>query len=91
VTGQLPHHCGKCDNRWHGYNTAHCGACHQTFTAVTAFDKHRTGSHSRGTRRCLPPAEAGLVLSSRSYPCWTTGTMPQSVHRRDLSDKREVA
>lgn len=64
----LPHHCAKCPSRWNGLNTAHCSSCHLTFTGVTAFDKHRTGSPAN--RICLPPEKVGLVLSDRSYPCY---------------------
>ena len=44
--------------------------CHRTFTTVSTFDKHRTGSHAKGTRHCVPPAEVGLVDAGRAYPCW---------------------
>ncbi|MBO0676878.1 hypothetical protein JRC04_05335 [Mycolicibacterium sp. S2-37] len=77
------HKC-RCGAEWAGFNTGHCAACHQTFTGITAFDLHRTGSFSesgeriidkgktepRGPRRCLPPAEVGLTDAGRRYPCW---------------------
>ena len=66
----LPHHCPRCNLRWGGLKTAHCTACHETFTTVSTFDKHRAGSHASGTRHCLPPAEVGLVEAGRAYPCW---------------------
>ena len=44
--------------------------CHQTFSSLSAFDKHRDGSHSQGTRHCLEPIGAGLVDARRNYPCW---------------------
>jgi hypothetical protein len=66
----LPHHCPRCNLRWGGLKTAHCTACHETFTTVSTFDKHRSGSHAKGTRHCLPPAEVGLVEAGRAYPCW---------------------
>lgn len=76
--------CGKCHATWTGANTCHCGGCCQTFTGLSAFDKHRTGSHTdsgekiipkgatepRGPRRCLPPESVGLVDAERKYPCW---------------------
>lgn len=65
----LPHHCARCTARWNGYLTAHCGACHETFTGITAFDKHRDGSHTKG-RYCRTPKDVGLVLSGRNYSCW---------------------
>jgi len=64
------HDCARCENRWGGLNTAHCGACHETFTTVRAFDMHCAGSHSAGTRHCVSPAAVGLVKSDREYPCW---------------------
>ncbi len=63
--------CSNCENRWGGYNTAHCGACHLTFTSIEAFDLHRTGSHAKGTRSCTHPIAAGLELDpSRGYECY---------------------
>lgn len=62
--------CAKCSQRWSGLKTAHCPACHQTFTALTAYDTHRTGSHARDTRQCINPLVAGLVGAGRNYPCW---------------------
>ena len=44
--------------------------CHQTFTGITAFDKHRDGSHAQSNRHCLNPADIGLVDAGRDYPCW---------------------
>lgn len=75
--------CARCPNRWGGLRTAHCAACHNTFTGLTAFDRHRTGSHTHGTRTCLDPETAvdtnpksdqfGELIfkrTGRSYPCW---------------------
>lgn len=64
------HECGQCDNWWTGYATAHCGGCRRTFSSITAFDAHRTGSHSQGERHCVVPASVGLVDAGRAYPCW---------------------
>lgn len=36
VNHQQPHGCAGCDNRWGGYSTAHCAACHLTFTGLSA-------------------------------------------------------
>lgn len=64
--------CSRCQGVWGGLKAAHCTAdgCHQTFTTVSAFDKHRTGSHPHDTRTCLPPEQVGLVDAGRTYPCW---------------------
>jgi hypothetical protein len=45
--------CSGCENTWTGANVAHCAAaeCHQTFSTVTWFDKHRV----RG--KCVDPAK----------------------------------
>lgn len=71
-----PHSCNGCDARWGGYNTAHCAGCHETFTGIGGFEKHRF----RGA--CLDPAtmvhgekhskagELVFAVSGRAYPCW---------------------
>ncbi|MGY4869789.1 FDXHR family putative zinc-binding protein [Mycolicibacterium elephantis] len=59
-----------CSAQFSGLKTAHCSACHETFSTVSAFDKHRAGSYAADTRRCLPPTSVGLVSANRSYPCW---------------------
>jgi hypothetical protein len=66
---KLPHSCSKCAVRWNGYDTAHCAACHETFTGISAFDAHRAGLHGR-KRYCLLPDYIGLVDANRAYPCW---------------------
>jgi hypothetical protein len=62
--------CPRCRPRWGGLKTAHCAACDETFTVVTAFDKHRVGSHTDDSRHCLDPAAVGLVDAGRAYSCW---------------------
>jgi hypothetical protein len=62
--------CPRCRNEWGGLKTAHCTVCHQTFTTVGAFDKHRDGSHADDTRHCVDPESVGLVNAGRAYPCW---------------------
>ena len=62
--------CARCNARWGGLRTAHCDACHETFTVVAAFDKHRAGSHTDEGRHCIDPAAVGLVDMGRAYPCW---------------------
>lgn len=66
---QPPHPCSGCTARWGGLLTAHCAACHLTFTGITAWEKHRAGKPARG-RYCLDPAAVGLIDAGRSYPCW---------------------
>lgn len=61
--------CG-CGARWGGLSTGHCTGCHRTFTGITAFDKHRSGSHSADTRHCVDPATVGLIDANRAYACW---------------------
>jgi hypothetical protein len=56
------HACGAV---WNGTAAAHCGGCHETFSTVGNFDKHRRN----GT--CLDPVAAGLHLNTtRGYPVW---------------------
>jgi hypothetical protein len=62
--------CARCPAHWGGLKTAHCSACHETFTVVAAFDKHRAGSHTHDDRHRLDPAAVGLVDAGRAYRCW---------------------
>lgn len=58
----------RCGTRWSGERAAHCAAagCHQTFTTVGNFDRHRRG----GT--CHDPATIGLTERTRSgYTLWS--------------------
>lgn len=64
-----PHQCSGCDASWNGYNTAHCNGCHRTFTGMTAWEAHRTGTHTKG-RTCLNPQDVGLIDAGRKYSCW---------------------
>ncbi len=62
--------CRGCKRGWNGLKTCHCGACHQTFSTVKAFDQHRRGTYEPDTRHCVNPADAGLILIGRHYECW---------------------
>lgn len=65
--------CGGCDMTWSALSVCHCSGCHQNFSGLTAFDKHRDGQHGgfrADTRYCRDPEEVGLVDSGRAYPCW---------------------
>lgn len=85
--------CPHCDNQWSGLFSCHCGGtagCHRSFTSVTAFDKHRTGSHAYGTRHCVDPAtltdkdgQPALVPADRAWPGWS---MPGSWHGPEDED-----
>ena len=35
--------CIKCEANWTGMAVCHCAGCHETFSSIGAFDKHRTG------------------------------------------------
>lgn len=43
-----------------GTRICHCSACHETFSVVSNFDKHRTK-----TGKCLNPESAGLRKDQR--------------------------
>lgn len=69
-------HC-RCGAWWTGLTAGHCTGCHRTFSGIAAFDRHRTGSHAGGTRRCLDPAtvvnergEPQLVPANRLWSGW---------------------
>lgn len=44
------HPCGSCEATWTGLAAAHCPSCHDTFSTVALFDRHRRGS------ACLDPS-----------------------------------
>ena len=60
----MTYSCNVCKNRWGGLNTAHCSACHVTFSTWRSFDAHR----SKGL--CALPADVGLVPQRRAYECY---------------------
>lgn len=81
---KLEFECKRCNVAWGGYNTAHCHSCGNVFSTQSVFDKHRSGSYSKG-RYCLDPESAVnevqgsphfgerlFRLADRAYPCWTT-------------------
>lgn len=60
----LPHNC-QCGARWAGANTSHCGNCHDTFSGVSTFDRHRRDG------RCVAPYHVGMsLIPGRAYDCW---------------------
>lgn len=65
----LPHSHGRCDVRWAGERTSHCGSCHQTMTSPSAFDAHR--NRRTGEGGCFDPATVGMALHTRTgYEVW---------------------
>lgn len=61
---------GACGRSWTGASRSHCPACHETFNSDWAAEKHRTGRPGVD-RRCVPPAEAGLVGVEQAWGvCW---------------------
>lgn len=60
---------GACGKWWTGGERAsHCAGCCETFSSLTAFERHRRGL------RCNPPAEVGLV--ARRKPFGTLWAIP---------------
>lgn len=60
----------RCGKEWTGLRREHCPACHETFNSTSAGDLHRRGEHGPD-RRCLNPADAGLVAVEHEWgTCW---------------------
>lgn len=51
--------CSGCDKTWSGLKMAHCSQCHETFSTVGNFDKHRV-SHGGGTK-CVRPEDCDMI------------------------------
>ena len=66
--------CPHCNGTWTGLTTCHCSSCHRTFSSISAFDMHRSGSHAESTRHCVDPASAGLVPVTKLY--WSGWARP---------------
>ena len=66
---------GRCGQSWwqRGNATSHCAACHLTFTALDAFDMHRTGG------RCADPATDPRF---RPFPAGKHGETTQLYYAR---------
>lgn len=66
--------CGRCSARWGGSKTAHCAACHETFTTPANFDSHQHYG------KCRPPKTRGLIVGARGLWCH-----PKEEHQDDES------
>lgn len=59
-----------------GNRRCQCAGCELYFNSEGAFTKHRTGSYSGRTRRCMTEAEmleAGMVKNDSGY--WVTAVI----------------
>jgi hypothetical protein len=53
-----------------------CRGCSEYFNSNTAFDKHRTGSHHDGKRRCMTEQEMlNLGMSKNKDGFWISEKM----------------
>lgn len=50
---------GKCGKQWTGKSRCHCSRCHETFSSLSAFDRHWVGAVGRD---CRKPSEVGLLM-----------------------------
>jgi hypothetical protein len=78
---------GECGRLWTGLRRAHCPVCHETFNSDSAAETHRRGKPGVD-RRCLPPADAGLVAAEHSWgTCWQKpGTDARFADSGDLDE-----
>ena len=72
----------------HG-NQAHCGSCHQTFSTVANFDKHRTGDAEH--RRCVDPEAISLRIGVDLIWRGEPGTWRPRAHAADPPQTAEPA
>lgn len=62
--------CSGCDNKWGGLAQAHCSVCHELFSGVTAFDRHRSRGH------CLDPRKMKNTDDELIFELRTNGVAP---------------
>jgi hypothetical protein len=60
--------CGGCEATWGGLGRAHCAGCHQTFSVVSLFDKHRSTRGPHGSCR-----EPGSMRTKSGAPVMVLG------------------
>jgi hypothetical protein len=60
-------HCGA---SWPGTARCHCSGCHQTFSAITAFDRHRVDG------RCQDPHIRDLEYDEAAQVWRSPGQVP---------------
>lgn len=57
--------CGRCTAQWTGTSACHCSGCHQTFTCLSAFDRHRLRN------QCEDPPTRNLArVHKRHWSGW---------------------
>ena len=57
-----------------------CATCGLYFKSDAGFDKHRTGSFEKGTRRCRTTEEMLKVKMIEKDGWWSTGAMPTRLY-----------
>jgi hypothetical protein len=59
-----------------GLSRSHCPACCRTFSTDSVANKHRVGKHGTD-RRCVAPAEVGLVAREKPYGVLWSSPAPE--------------
>lgn len=72
---------GACGKWWTGAERSHCGACHELFSGLSAFERHRRGM------RCNPPHEIGLVPREKPYGIVWGTPAPENGFGFDFADR----
>jgi len=66
--------CRTCGTTWTGQAVCHCGACHESFTSLSAFDAHQIGEHCARIRENQGGNTAQLVRADgRKMPLIRSG------------------
>ena len=72
-----------------GERAGHCGACHENFIGLTAFDAHRTGPYDN--RQCvIQPYETTTETGSTRYGHWADDRGYWR-HGKQLTDAEKAA
>ena len=62
--------CGGCGEHWTGQRVCHCGGCHETFSGISAFERHQN------TAGCLDVGVLELYLVPIRKPWGTMWALP---------------
>jgi hypothetical protein len=62
--------CGGCITTWTGMVMCHCAGCHNTFSSLGLFDRHRRGGRCREPGSCVLGKDATPAMRQDARGVW---------------------